>query len=195
MALLLYLACSFAAASTILQVDIDYLLENAELVFQGEVVASEAKEVAASDAVHTSVFFRVDEVIAGSYAAPTLVLEFAGGIAGGKGMRVAGLVQPQAGERGIYFVESIAGGLANPLLGWSQGHFVLQRDSAGRERVMSNRLQPVLGLEAQPQARNRFAPFSEGVARGVQTGRAGESANSAMSITGFKAALREKLQK
>ncbi|NNC54429.1 MAG: hypothetical protein HKO07_01765, partial [Pseudomonadales bacterium] len=168
-------------ASTILQLDVDALLEQAELVFEGEVIESSAFEKDANGAVHTRVVFRVDEIIAGAHADSTLTLEFAGGQVNGKGMRVSGSVLPIQGERGIYFVESISRGLVNPLLGWSQGHFTIKRDSAGKERVLTNKSRPVKAIALTPQARDLRAPFSNGVARGVQTANASDPVASGMN--------------
>ncbi|NNL12013.1 MAG: hypothetical protein HKO84_09620 [Pseudomonadales bacterium] len=192
--LALMLPASVALASTILQLDVDALLEQAELVFEGEVIESSAFEKDANGAVHTRVVFRIDEIIAGAHSGSKLTLEFAGGQVHGKGMRVSGSILPAQGERGIYFVESISRGLVNPLLGWSQGHFTLTRDSAGKERVLTNRSRPVKGIALPPQARDLRAPFSNGVARGVRTGSAGEAAAAGMQSAEFKRQLRERLR-
>ena len=61
-------------------------------------------------------------------------------------MSISDMKVPQVGERGIYFVESLERSQVHPLYGWSQGHFIVEMDDTGADRVMTTRKQPVTGL-------------------------------------------------
>ena len=79
------------------------------------------------------------DVIKGSNQIDTLELKFAGGTLNGETVRINGLSIPQPGEQGIYFVESTSNKLINPLVGWSQGHFVI-KESEGQRMVYTTTL-------------------------------------------------------
>lgn len=121
--LLLVLLPSFAQASTVLGLTSDELLVKSELIFQGQVVASQGVEDTAGQ-IHTFVTFAVSDVVKGDYAADHLELAFLGGIANGRIMQVGGLRIPVVGDSGTFFVEALGADLVNPLLGWSQEKYL-----------------------------------------------------------------------
>ena len=179
---LLMLSCviSTAQASTIRLNTIDETAKAAELIFEGVVLASESRWNNAKTDIITVITFRVDDVIKGDYAQPTLSLRFAGGQVDNDRVQYQAVVYPQLGEAGIYFVESINRNLINPLVGWSQGHFMLDADNA----VMSNQHRAVMSLETvAPAAQTQI---SQGAASGVVLGKAGETG---MSKQKFKQAI------
>lgn len=120
------------SATTILGMDIDQVANDAELVFEGEVLLRESQRDSNSGIISTYVTFSIFDVIKGSYDATTIELKFAGGSIGDEIVEINGLVMPEDGEQGIYFVESINRNLINPLIGWSQGHFVVREENGGR---------------------------------------------------------------
>jgi hypothetical protein len=120
--LLILLPC-IVQASTVLSLTSDELLLKSELIFQGYVVSSQGVEDAAGH-ISTHVTFTVSDVLKGAYDADMLELEFMGGIANGRIMQVGGLRIPAVGESGTFYVESLAGDLINPLLGWSQEKYL-----------------------------------------------------------------------
>ncbi|MGB5440882.1 MAG: hypothetical protein WBN90_14695 [Gammaproteobacteria bacterium] len=188
-------------ASTVLQVDVDYLLNNAKLIFEGEVVSSKAKWNYDKTSITTFTTFRVDEVIKGEIQDSTLTLEFSGGTVGETGLHVSAMVYPPVGETGIYFIENPGMQLANPLVGWGQGHFRIEKDSNAMGRVFTEDGSPVLSLDftsmngaveinAGPTS---ALPFSHGVARGVWTGTRDVPMSTVMEKRQFKDALKARL--
>lgn len=201
--LALLLFAQAGRASTVLQIDTDALLDRAELVFEGSVIGSTAKWNADRSAIFTEVTFAISEVIKGSAPGQSLTLKFAGGEVDGTGMQVSSMHYPGPGERGIYFVESTSKVYTSPLVGWSQGHFLLERDAAGSDRVLTQRRMPVKAFAGgvlqrargqQSQREAQYAPFSEGVARGVETGLQRGDHGDAMRADAFKQSLRALLR-
>ncbi len=199
--LLTFLGLAPAQATTVLQLDFDAVIEQAEVVFEGEVIASSSQKIDARNIV-THVTFRIDDLIKGNIDAPTITLSFAGGIVGDEGMRVSSMVYPRIGERGIYFVQSIEQGLIHPLVGWGQGHYRIERDSAGSERIMTEAGVPVMQVEsdATPTGRHaghahdeEYAPFSHGTAEGLVLGNQQSDNSQAMRKSSFVDSIRAKL--
>jgi hypothetical protein len=133
-------------ATTLLEMDIDSIADQAELVFVGTVVASESVQNI-NGQYRTYVTFQVEEVLKGSYPGDSLELSFLGGNVNGRGTVVSDSRLPESGETGIYFVESLSENLVNPLLGWSQGHFLISQDQQGIARITTNRREPVLDIQ------------------------------------------------
>ncbi|MBS27179.1 MAG: hypothetical protein CMQ26_08880 [Gammaproteobacteria bacterium] len=133
--------------TTIQKLDIDDVVMEAELVFEGEVLTHEVRVDSNSNLINTFVTFLVLDVIKGNNQIDTLELKFAGGTLNGETVRINGLSIPQPGEQGIYFVESTSNKLINPLVGWSQGHFVI-KESEGQRMVYTNTLKPVVGIQS-----------------------------------------------
>lgn len=131
-----------AHGTTLEEMHFDALVDQAELVFEGLVIGRQSQQEGAGE-ISTYVTFRILEVIKGDYPGETIELKFMGGEVNGQVMEVSGMRQPRNGERGIYFVESTTENLINPLLGWSQGHFLVDQDSAGLQ-VLTPAGDPVL---------------------------------------------------
>ena len=202
MAILVFISApQLVYATTVRHVDMDFLLNEAMLIFEGEVISSEAKWNFDKTTITTFTTFRVDEVIKGEIQDSTLTLEFSGGTVGETGLHVSAMVYPPVGENGIYFIENPGLRLINPLVGWGQGHFRIQKDSNGMGRVFTQQGAPVLSLDFTaingagginagiPSA----LPFSHGVARGVWAGKRDEPMSTAMEKRQFKDALKARL--
>ena len=138
---------SIGHGTTIQKLDIDDVVMKAELVFEGEVLTHEVRVDSNSNLINTFVTFLVRDVIIGSNQIDILELKFAGGTLNGETVRINGLSIPQPGEQGIYFVESTSNKLINPLVGWSQGHFVI-KESKGQRMVYTTTLKPVVGIQS-----------------------------------------------
>lgn len=205
---LLLLLCGLGAANatTILSVDMDQMLEQAKLVFEGEVLAHDVAWNANRSSISTSITFRVVDVIKGVHAEEQISVKFSGGKIGGEEIRVSAMAYPPIGEQGIYFLEDPSRHLVNPLIGWSQGHFVLSEDTTGQQRVLTANNAPVLQfrlggglvgnnvvLDRGVSAHPANALFSEGVARGLRVGDESVPMNKALSKSVFKQALRGRL--
>ena len=137
-----------AGASSIRQMEMDEIASRAELVFEGVVIARRVVHVPDSRTLRTEVTFEVDEVIKGNLDGDRVTLSFLGGVADGVALRVSDLHIPELGEQGIYFVESLSQPLVNPLMGWHQGHYLIDREQGtGRAMVRTSDGKPVFDLE------------------------------------------------
>ncbi len=63
--LVFVMAPKLVFATTVLQVDMDYLLDEAALIFEGEVISSEARWNQDKTGITTFTTFRVNEIIKG----------------------------------------------------------------------------------------------------------------------------------
>lgn len=180
-----------AAATTLMGMDIDDIAERAELVFEGEVIDSQAQLDSNSGIINTFVTFRVIDLIKGDLSSSNLELKFAGGELNGEIVEVSGSVLPRLGETGIYFVESANRDMLNPLLGWSQGHFLIKTDG-GQRRVhtVSNnpvtQIQSVSAIPSAIKAPNQLIQDNQGIAAGVTVRSRALVGNQALSVDDFK---------
>lgn len=185
--LTLHLGCGLAA--TVREVSLEEMLAHCQLVFEGQAIAIEAKENE-QKRIHTYVTFAIQEVIKGTYPHATITLSFLGGTVGETTMAVSDMRFPQAGEHGIYFVESVERAQVHPLYGWSQGHFLVKTDANGASRVLTSGDKPVTETMLAPPA----SPTTSGTGtikamrRELTTQEA-----KALSADEFKRALREKM--
>jgi hypothetical protein len=177
--LLMLLALPGQAAS-VLQVTFEDAVKSSELVFEGRVVNTRA--AMEGNVIRTHVTFEIIGVYKGSYASRTLDLAFLGGTVNGLTMEVSDMQVPDAGEHGVYFVESLTRPQAHPLYGWDQGHFVVRADSSAQDRVFSRSGKPITGFQA---AAVKPTGLSTGVAAGLIAGEAGR-ATAALSLRDFK---------
>ena len=197
---LLFAASSPARATTLLEMDIDSVTGQAELIFQGTVIASESVQEI-NGQIRTYVTFQVEEVLKGDYQDATLELSFLGGNINGRGTVVSAMRQPESGESGIYFVESLSENLINPLLGWSQGHFLINSDQRGIRRMTTNSRLPVLDIRPMseiPELIRRppgFLSGENGKAMGVIVDETPDRFDRGLTVDQFKARIRELLEK
>jgi hypothetical protein len=163
----LVLSPFLSIATTIRAVTFKELLQYTELVFEGQVIAVEYVVPPNSHFPSTCVLIEINEVFKGRHSDDTVDLCFLGGISGEYTVKIANMQYPKLGEKGIYFVKSLAHRYANPLYGWKQGHFLIETDPySSREHVITADRQPVIGitLEEEPSYE-----LSKGVAVGVKT--------------------------
>jgi hypothetical protein len=183
-----------ASATTILGMDIDELAGTAELIFEGEVVQRDTRQDLVSGLIFTYVTFQVRDVVKGEFGGDTLELKFTGGSYNGSLVEISGLVIPALGEQGIYFVESLSADMLNPLLGWSQGHYLIFDDN-GERRVSTVDNRPVVDVQPVsniPQTIKKPQALLEGdgdTATGVMTEASGLSIERAMSVDEFKSRI------
>ena len=181
-------------ATTILGMNIDEVAQGAELIFEGKVVEHNVRENAAGMIV-TYVTFRIEELIKGEYDEPLLELKFTGGRLGGQIMEISGLRIPSPKEEGIYFVESVNRNLVNPLLGWSQGHYLIYEES-GERRVSTVNDRPVtdvLSTRSVPIALRKPVSVIDGdtdPATGVVASSDTPGPDQALTTESFKAKIR-----
>lgn len=198
---LLLLACTPRAlhATTVLHIDVDFLLNKAALIIEGEVISSEARWNTGKSHITTFITFQVNDTIKGDPGGTNITLGFAGGTVDDMTMQVSGMTYPAVGDKGIYFFEEPSQSLVNPLLGWGQGHFRIKSDSSGKQRVLTENNAPVMGLDddtASSSTRTSTIPgepLSRGVAKGVRAGKRNDARGSAMDKNEFKDSLKAKL--
>ena len=143
--LLAAFAVTSAFGTTLLSLSVNSLSEQAEFVFEGEVIAVEAQRSGNRGMVNTYVTFRVIDIIKGDAGATDIELKFLGGSLNGEVLEVNGSRLPQLGERGIYFVESLSRDLINPLLGWSQGQYLIKTVD-GVESMTTVDAKPIIAI-------------------------------------------------
>ncbi len=181
-------------ATTILGMNIDQVAQDAELIFEGKVVEHNVRENAAGMIV-TYVTFRIEELIKGEYDEPLLELKFTGGRLGGQIMEIKGLRIPSPHEEGIYFVESVIRNLVNPLLGWSQGHYLIYEQNGERKvsTVNDRPVTDVLSTQSVPVALRRPVSVIDGdtdPATGVVAPSEALDPDQALTTESFKAKIR-----
>ena len=187
---------SFATATTILGMEIDGLANDAEFIFEGEVVEQQTQLDSSTGIIHTYVTFSVREIVKGVYSSDLLELKFTGGEHNGQIVEVSGLRIPGIGEEGIYFLESLSEDLVNPILGWSQGHFIIIEEN-GERLINTADKKPVtdiLPMAKVPAAIKKPLELVEGksdVAAGVVTRVDSLSVQRAMTAEDFKLRISE----
>lgn len=177
-------------ATSIVGVSVPQMLKHSHLVFQGKVIGKESRWNEAHNRIHTFVTFEVEDVIKGNYNKKQIRLSFAGGTVGDTSLQISDMRYPKMGEEGVYFVESLSKQQVNPLYGWSQGHFLILRDSTGRRRIATQGKRPIRQLSSsEASAPQQARHFGGGAAaRGLVFSKKG--LDHAMSLTEFKKELR-----
>jgi hypothetical protein len=182
---------SMSIATTIRAVTFEELLQYAEFVFEGRVIAVESVMPPNSRLPRTCVLFEIIEVLKGSHSDDTVDLCFLGGVSGEYTVHVANMQYPKLDEKGIYFVTSLEDQYANPFYGWNQGHFLIETDpDTSSEYVTTAGGHPVTGIaleEAPPHM------LSKGVAIGVKTTNRLQ-VGKAWTVEEFKQNLRSMLK-
>lgn len=182
-------------ATTLLGMTIEDVASQAELVFEGTVLTAQAAEDS-SGQISTYVTFDVQDVLKGDFTGDNLELKFLGGSVNGRIMEVTGLRLPEVGERGVYFVESVNRDLVNPLLGWSQGHYLIEPDADGVPRVTTTDRLPITEVQAPSAApsllRKPLATVDGGAdaAAGIVTAGSAVEMRSALTLDEFKSRIR-----
>lgn len=190
----LIVGIQFANATTILSMDIDEVVTDAEFIFEGEVVFSETRQDSGSGIIRTYVTFAINDVLKGDEIGDSVELTFMGGAFNGEVVQVSGLRIPEDGEQGIYFVESLNRNLVNPLIGWSQGHFIIV-DEDGDRRISTideKAVTDVQSVAAIPLAIKKPGGTIEGdsdVAAGVATDSNPNGRSRALTVPQFKAQI------
>jgi hypothetical protein len=199
------LACSLclfvsssASATTVLGIDIDKVVADAEFVFEGAVINSETRQDSNSGIISTYVTFQINDIIKGDYSGDSIELKFMGGVFNGQIVQVSGMRIPEMAEQGIYFVESMSRDLINPIIGWSQGHFIIHDDN-GTRRISTAGNQPVIEVEAVsaiPRSIKKPQSVVEGntdIAAGVMTETSPIMIERALTVEDFKSRIADLL--
>lgn len=135
-----------ASATSLLQLSFEELVNNSALIFEGRVIDLEARQTGPRS-IHTFVTFEILDIIKGDYRASTIELSYLGGRVGDIELTVSEMQFPAMGETGIYFVENPAEEFIHPLVGWSQGHYLIRQLDNLRQEVTTAEGQAVVGVE------------------------------------------------
>ena len=193
---LLLMSISYGNASSVLEVSLNEMLQQSQLVFEGTVTAIEARENS-QKRIHTYVTFEIKDIIKGKYESDFITLSFLGGTVGDVTRAVSDMQFPEKGEQGIYFVESLERTQVNPLYGWSQGHFIVERHVDGNARLMTNKRLPIAAVADKVQSaqmtpdRQPIQRLSNGVVPDILVTHDKRS----MMVDEFKRILRGRIEK
>ena len=187
------------SATTILGMDIDEIANQAELIFEGEVLVRETRQNNNTGIINTYVTFQIYDIVKGEFNGDSIELKFMGGTFQEQTVHVSGLTIPSEGEHGIYFVESLNLDLINPLLGWSQGHFIIiDRDREARISTVDHK--PVIQVESVveiPISIKKPRAIIEGnnqVAAGIITEAGPSEIDRALTSDEFKIRIKQLLK-
>jgi hypothetical protein len=191
-AVTLSIAALPGAATSIMQFTFAELSDHASLIIEGKVIAAVAREDGLGGGIGTYVRIRVLDRLKGSDVGPEIELRFAGGTVADRTLQFADMVIPKLGETGVYFVESVDSYQINPLVGWSQGHFVEIADAqSGLRRVYTPDRRAILGIGGGPGAQEQqVLSGSRGTALEIQLAKKRGRSPQAMNSTGFKDFIR-----
>jgi hypothetical protein len=166
-----------AQATTVIPPTFDELVDQAEVIFQGDVtdVKSEWVGEGAQRHIMSYVTFKVDDALKGNPGS-SYTIRMLGGTVGGETMGVSDAPKFEVGDEDILFVQN-NGSQFIPLVGIMHGRFHVRKNQAGQEVVTNNEEEPV-----------------KNVARLGNAAAAASDNEADLTPADFKAAIRSKLQ-
>jgi hypothetical protein len=134
LAFLFALAAVFpAAATSVLPVGLDQMVETAAVAFEGTCTGNRTERDPATKLVATYTTFAVHDVLKGQAGATYEIKQIGGAIPGGLTYRVDGVPRFEPGQDYIVFLPGVsAAGFSSPV-GLEQGRFVVTPAANGRE--------------------------------------------------------------
>ena len=165
-------------ATTVIPPTFDELVNQAELIFQGNVTEAKSEWVGEGAQRHimSYVTFKVDDVLKGD-PGQSYTIRMLGGTVAGETMEVSDAPKFKVGDKDILFVQN-NGSQFIPLVGIMHGRFHVRGNPAGQEVVTTNEDEPVKSL-------SRLGKESAAVA----------SANEPdLTPANFKAAIKNKIE-
>jgi hypothetical protein len=136
------------SATTVLPPTFDQLVDEAQVVFLGQVAAKRSRwaNEPLGRAIVTDVTFRVEDVFKGD-APSHVVLEFLGGSLDEYEFRVSEMTDFAIGDRDVLFLESREQ-RPSPLVGMNYGRFAVMRDGVrGIDTIADFAGQPLVSLQ------------------------------------------------
>lgn len=178
--LLLIGSATLAVATSVRPPEFPELVEGAELIFRGEVVAVDSSWQGEGTARHvaTRVRFHLEKVLKGA-ADAELTLEFLGGQVSARRLTIAGMPRFAVGERVVCFVEERTGRLC-PVrrLGYGRYRVVADGSAAGTERILRDDGAPLIAIDGVKTPLAHEAP-----------GARARATAEAMSLADFESAI------
>jgi hypothetical protein len=132
----LLLSSAVLHATTVIAPTFSGLVRQADVIFDGEVTETQSRAIIerGAEKIVTDVTFRVTTVMKGR-PRPAIVLQFAGGVVGDRGFKVAGVPTFVRGERDVIFAVTSKRQIS-PVVGVMYGRFRSVADGAtGGESV------------------------------------------------------------
>lgn len=139
-----------AYGSSYRSLNIEEVVNQSELVFEGRVVEKEFKIPADRNRVYTYVTFEILDIIKGNYSQQIIELRYPGGVMGDMVYTITDMNVPEESEHGIYFVKSLKKRFIHPLTGWSQGQMLVVKDTNGKDRILSSDRKPITAIRPEP---------------------------------------------
>jgi len=192
LAIPLFIAAFASVATSVKQFTFAELNDRASLIVEGKVLAVQAREDGLGGGIGTYVLIQVLDPLKGPDVGSEVELRFSGGTVADRTLQFADMVIPKNGEKGIYFIESLDAYQINPLVGWSQGHFIERMDTqTGLRKIYTPDGRAVLGLGDQSREQEqKVLSGSDGTASDIQVANKKGRSSHAMSSTDFKALIR-----
>lgn len=154
-----------ARATTVIPPTFDELVDQAEVIFQGNVtrVRSEWVGEGAQRHIVSYISFNVEDNVKGN-AGKTYTIRMFGGTVDGETMAASDAPKFKVGDKDILFVQN-NGSQFVPLVGIMHGRFHVKREQSGQEVVTTNDGEPVknvarLGREHAAEASSAERTFS-----------------------------------
>lgn len=164
---LVLMVASASQGTTLVRQDLTSLVDEAELIFVGTVVHTQAVETKDEQFAFTYVTFEVEDSLKGAAADSQLTLRFAGADLGGLVYEVRGMPTFEVGGRHLLFVEG-NGRAGCPLVGWWQGKLDFAAHPFTGETVLLDVNRRVVdGIERQGWRTSPMQLTQEGLLKGV----------------------------
>jgi hypothetical protein len=135
-------------STTLIKVNFDRLVQDADFIFIGEAVDISYRWGDQGKTIHTYVTFSNLEVLTDNYYENSYTLKFTGGQKGPYRLEVPGIPLFKIGQRSVIFARSRLNGRALcPLVGWFQGRFKILKDrDTGIEAVYDDAGHLIIGI-------------------------------------------------
>ena len=172
------LTLSVVRATTVIPPTFDELVDQAELIFQGEVTDVQSQWVGEGAQRHimSYVTFNVSDSLKGK-TGRTYTIRMLGGTVDGESMGVSDAPKFEVGDKDILFVQN-NGSQFIPLVGIMHGRFRVLKNQAGQEVVTDNENVPVRNVARLGQSEGMTSSTNE----------------SDLTPADFKAAVRSKVE-
>ena len=138
-------------ATTLVHRSFEEVVMKADEIFEGEVTSQQSELSANGKTIYTYVTFTQLESIKGTGVNTTKTLRFEGGRVGDDVLTVVGMPTFEVDEKVILFVKgNITNQTLCPLVGWTQGKFVVEVDPiTGTEFIGDGLGKKITGFDAQ----------------------------------------------